>query len=209
MKTKYTKETLIQSLKDFHTINGRSPVSKEFPNSTTYERYFGSWNKALTLAGLSAYKKETIKTEKPCQCCGKPTTNPKFCGHSCSAIIINSTHPKRQPIPRTCSKCNINLVYRPKRVCEECNTRFDNQTIGELRQFNYRSGHASLRARARTKYKDELTNGCERCGYTNYVEVCHITPVVEFPNSTPVKEVNRRENILLLCPNCHWELDHK
>ena len=54
----YTKEHLINELIRFENIEGRSPVYRdfnnnpEFPNCATYQRIFGSWNKALKLAGL-------------------------------------------------------------------------------------------------------------------------------------------------------------
>lgn len=50
---KYTDEELLGYLKNFVEINGRAPVRRDFnnnsiyPNVATYQRRFGSWNKAL------------------------------------------------------------------------------------------------------------------------------------------------------------------
>lgn len=54
---KYTDYQLLEYLKLFHKKNGRSPVctdfeNSEYPDSDTYRKYFGSWNKALRMVGL-------------------------------------------------------------------------------------------------------------------------------------------------------------
>lgn len=49
---------------------------------------------------------------------------------------------------------------------------------------------------------------CARCGYDKHVEICHIKPVSEFSDDVPIGVINHTENLLLLCPNCHWEMDH-
>lgn len=48
---------------------------------------------------------------------------------------------------------------------------------------------------------------CEICGYTTYTEVCHIKPVSEFEDATLVSQVNSPDNLAILCPNHHKELD--
>ena len=49
---------------------------------------------------------------------------------------------------------------------------------------------------------------CQKCGYDKHVEVCHKKQVCEFPPDATVGEVNHPDNLILLCPNCHYELDH-
>lgn len=49
---------------------------------------------------------------------------------------------------------------------------------------------------------------CAKCGYNKHFEVCHIKPVASYPPETTIAEINRIENLLPLCPNCHWELDN-
>ena len=57
-KKKYTDEELVDYLKQFFVENGRIPVAKDFlnnpeyPSIITYQKRFGSWNKALTFAKL-------------------------------------------------------------------------------------------------------------------------------------------------------------
>lgn len=62
MYKKWTKDIIIEHIQEFHTINGRSPVDKDFykhttyPNPTTVKKYFGTWNKALEAAGVPVTK---------------------------------------------------------------------------------------------------------------------------------------------------------
>lgn len=48
---------------------------------------------------------------------------------------------------------------------------------------------------------------CVRCRYDKHVEVAHIRAVSSFPKAATYAEVNAPENLLILCPNCHWEFD--
>jgi predicted HNH restriction endonuclease len=41
-----------------------------------------------------------------------------------------------------------------------------------------------------------------------HVEVCHIREINSFPDTAIIKEINDHGNLILLCRNCHWELDH-
>ena len=72
---------------------------------------------------------------------------------------------------------------------------------GQSAKFNV------VRNRARTQYGN--IKSCQFCGYDKHVEVCHIKPIHSFPEETLISEVNDASNILILCPNCHWEFDKK
>ena len=41
------------------------------------------------------------------------------------------------------------------------------------------------------------------------IEVCHIKPIRQFSEDTLLSVINDKTNLLLLCPNCHWEYDNK
>lgn len=49
---------------------------------------------------------------------------------------------------------------------------------------------------------------CFKCGYDKHIEICHIKPVSQFSLESTIKEVNDTNNLILLCPNCHWEFDN-
>jgi hypothetical protein len=49
---------------------------------------------------------------------------------------------------------------------------------------------------------------CAHCGYAKHVELAHIRAVADFPDTATLGEVNAPDNVLPLCPNCHWEFDN-
>jgi len=38
--------------------------------------------------------------------------------------------------------------------------------------------------------------------------VCHIKAVSDFDENTPIVIINSIDNLMALCPNCHWEFDN-
>jgi predicted restriction endonuclease len=66
---------------------------------------------------------------------------------------------------------------------------------------------AEVRGHAR-KAHAHLLKRCQVCGYDNHVELAHIIALSKWPLSATLNEVNAAGNILLLCPNHHWEFDN-
>ncbi|NTV22789.1 MAG: hypothetical protein HGA85_00240 [Nanoarchaeota archaeon] len=65
---RFTKEQLLFFLKEASHDLGRTPTGKDFdkskyPSRTTYVNRFGSWNKALKLAGLKLNSKTYSRSE--------------------------------------------------------------------------------------------------------------------------------------------------
>lgn len=146
-----------------------------------------------------------------CIYCGKSTGNPKFCSRSCSASFSNRASPKRK-LTRTCSKCTGKVKSYRHSLCEEHwqdykANKLDNRTLGEViyKQHHKSSAFALVRASARAKYKKIP---CENCGYEKHTEVCHIKPIADFHTDTLLSEINSLDNLIRLCPNCHWEMDN-
>lgn len=147
-----------------------------------------------------------------CLFCGKETKNPKYCGRSCSAKASNKT-PKRTRKIWYCQNCNKEAEYSRK-FCKECGcyTKIEDYDCKTLKDVRYNSGHKSnansfVRALARRKFKD-IKSSCQNCNYSLHIEVCHIKQVASFLDTDLVGEVNSRENVVFLCPNCHWEFDN-
>ncbi len=149
--------------------------------------------------------------EKPCAICGRPTTNPKFCSRSCSATHSNFVAPKRTRQPRYCKYCGTPVENR-SRVCDACNPNnvdWSTRTIGEIQASAKYQISAALRTVARQVYRQStLPRVCRNCGYDKHVEICHIRAIGTFPDDTPVSVVSGIENLVALCPNCHWEFDN-
>jgi predicted HNH restriction endonuclease len=68
--------------------------------------------------------------------------------------------------------------------------------------------NARLRQDARKVYLAAFPARCSRCGYDKHIEVCHKRSLSSFSLDTPIAVVNHLDNLVGLCPNCHWEFDH-
>lgn len=70
------------------------------------------------------------------------------------------------------------------------------------------SAFALVRSRARSLAKKFGMSSCEKCGYAKHVEIAHIKPISSFSEEVLLSVINSRDNLMALCPNCHWEYDH-
>jgi len=90
---------------------------------------------------------------------------------------------------------------------------YKNMTLEQLRQGPYLVGkHKSqfniyVRALGRTWNKHKLDLPCQHCGYSKHVELAHIKAISSFDPNSSVWDVNNPNNVVQLCPNCHWEFD--
>ncbi len=145
-----------------------------------------------------------------CLNCGVETANPKFCSRSCAAKYNNRQFPKREKKKFFCEKCGAEATPR-RRFCEACNPKagadWSKRTLSFARLFlDY---NARIRQLARKVYYNPgRSKRCVVCGYSKHVEVCHIKSIQEFLEDTPISVINSPDNLVALCPNCHWEFDH-
>ena len=117
-------------------------------------------------------------------------------------------------------------IRREAKVCKVCG----NKTYGRgdlclkhspvmtdeytLKDIKYESAHKSnrytnIRTRSRTIAENHgMLKKCELCGYSKIVACCHIKSISSFDENTKVKIINDPSNLIGLCLNCHWELDH-
>lgn len=144
-----------------------------------------------------------------CLSCNKQTMNPKFCSRSCSSSYNGKLKPKRK-LTRTCADCDTKVNYRNKycKSCHDIRFKAKDMTIGESMYKHHKSAaYALIRSRAVSNMKPK-GKPCSNCGYTNHVEVCHIKAISSYDKSTLISVVNNKSNLVLLCPNCHWEFDN-
>jgi DnaJ-class molecular chaperone len=148
-----------------------------------------------------------------CLNCGQETNNPKFCSKSCAAVVNNHTHPKRGDgsitADTTCPRCHGKKQYTSK-LCKECSQKIPpNRSIGDYHGSASYQANAQIRNLARTEYKRSgKPLRCTICGYDKIVHIWHIKAIKDFPSGTRVSIVNDSSNLVALCPNHHWELDH-
>lgn len=152
---------------------------------------------------------------KNCLNCNKTTSNPKFCSRSCSASFNNSKNPKRK-LKDDCSKCG-NPIGRTnwkdrRRVCDNCNPSYIDWTQVTLKSIQHRRSYqvnSQIRERARKKYlSSDRDQKCFNCRYDRHFHVCHIKAISDHNEDAFVSEINQHNNLVALCPNCHWEYDN-
>ena len=142
-----------------------------------------------------------------------------FCSRSCANRWTN-IHVKWKDhiIPKyICNVCGNERDGRAKTgTCLKCQNAADSEkckqrTIKEVKEKNkhrmmwYTS---EIRNFARSWNPTLVGSPCQHCGYDVHTEICHIKPIKEFDDLTPLCEVNRSENLVVLCPNHHWEFDN-
>jgi len=151
-----------------------------------------------------------------CGSCDNETINPKFCCSSCAATVNNKFTPKRKP-EHKCKTCENPIPGRKRYCSAECKKNGLEQrgfigpftTIETVVASNLGSVHAKIRGHSRRLYKASYPNmECLICGYNKHVEVCHIKSISEFDKTEKISVVNGIDNLVALCPNCHWEFDH-
>lgn len=145
-----------------------------------------------------------------------------FCSRSCAAKINNQG--KRRWPPRVCRKCNKSYVttkqHRSKVNCSECVQRFftaEQAKASTLEAYYNRESvkgkhpswlSAHIRGFNRSWNKELTKLPCQVCGYKSHVELAHIKAISDFNLTATLGEVNHPDNIFVLCPNHHWELDN-
>ena len=120
----------------------------------------------------------------------------QFCDHSCAA---KSSNLKR--VLRKSCRCGAKISYR-HRKCKECLPLGSLKVLSRLISGMNKN---QIYEHARRSIPD---GPCSNCGYGEFTEVCHIKSISSFSESATVGEVNQRNNLVRLCPNCHWEFDH-
>jgi hypothetical protein len=157
-----------------------------------------------------------------CNCCQAKTTNLKYCSKSCAAKINNKLVPKRTILKQNlCINCNKKLSrYKSQRKTQLCLNCFQNNKIKntclktkkQMTNLSYdvSNKYEKIRQHAKryAKQNNWIINSCEKCGYDKHVELCHVKPIYSFTDNSIIEEINGRQNIIFLCPNCHWELDN-
>lgn len=159
-----------------------------------------------------------------CLTCQKHTLNPKFCSRSCSAINRNKVKRitgewGRKRKERACKKCkkilprDYSKSYDNDRkyVCDNCNSHnvdWRSVTIRDVKSKRTHQTHSRIRDLARVLFRKSEQKACRVCGYNKHIEVCHVKAIKDFPLDTPISEVNKKENLIGLCPNHHWEFDN-
>lgn len=143
-----------------------------------------------------------------------------FCSKSCAATYNNSHNKSRKFGPAKSKKCKYcdNIVGSKKSsVCPECRETHPavvldiSLTIQDIKQHHGFKSNRFSRVRGHARRVLKKAGGlvkCLMCGYSKHVEACHIVPISKWAATTTISKVNSLNNLVGLCKNCHWELDH-
>jgi hypothetical protein len=83
------------------------------------------------------------------------------------------------------------------------------ETLKDIMHYRKKYGQSAAFNIVRNRARSVLTGTvCQYCGYDKHVEVCHIKPICSFSEDTLISDINSPENLMILCPNCHWEFDN-
>lgn len=131
-----------------------------------------------------------------------------FCSQKCFHEFQNRNQ-------KPCQICNTNLIKNTRSTCSSCYKEkiaqnqldIENKTIKELQCGKGANQNNKIRYHALQIVKDRLKI-CVHCNYDFHVEVAHIKGISDFDETAKIREVNHPVNLLLLCPNCHYEFDH-
>lgn len=159
-----------------------------------------------------------------CEGCKNQFTSKWKRARYCSKACSNKTCKRRKKKEKKCEYINCNNVvefYRHAfcRQCKDLGRQYFRISGGKLlsettikEYCDFKKGGANrfdnIRHRARNMFENIENEKCAKCSWSHHVEVCHIKPISSFPENTFVSEVNKRENLVLLCPNCHWMFDN-
>lgn len=225
---KITKEMCIKDLKEVREKMSKIPTKDEYAEYGTYGkntvlRKFGSWNKSLmaTFGEINQIRGEE-SVDTVCSTCGKKmrrqassiTSENVFCSNSCSATYNNKKTPKRKKTKK-CRACKT-LILSGYTYCDDCCSKgkhlhggrpLSERTLEEVIQWNKINKHQVVRSHASQNSK-HLPYTCAICGYSEHVEVCHIKEIHKFPLTATLAEINHKNNLVKLCRNHHWEMDH-
>lgn len=161
---------------------------------------------------------------KSCGNCNKEVTrilsqankgNNIFCSRSCAASYNNKVFPKKPPAIKYYCVCGKQKTKNAKN-CINCVSVVDEykaKTLKEYKEMVSTKGKHPSWAMAHIRNFNRSWNSnltilpCQKCNYDYHVELCHIKPISSYDENTMLGEINDPSNILVLCPNHHYEFD--
>jgi len=201
-------------------------IHGEYGVNTIRRAWDGSWNKALLeiIGEVNVKKLEPLKNIS-CKYCKKEFMPNQREQIYCSVSCVNRDKPKRQRTKKCkicdalilscntyCPSCikerNEKLLNAPLLVFLDKSKKLSNTSLSSfIGKRNDANRFRQIREQAKKIMKNE-PQICAKCGYSKHVEVSHKKDIKDFHPTTLVREINDKSNLMLLCPNCHWEFDH-
>lgn len=203
------REELLDELRRVRKLAGRSPTEEdmleygEFAYST-YFRYFDSWSKAKSLAGVGDTGDRKMSDEK-------------LLKELKRVDILVDGSPTRREVDRLGEYPSSTYKYRFdswNEALREAGLPLNQRSPGKGR-YKHEYGSNWLARRQQVLERD--SHRCRVCGrgssdLDNSLHVHHIRPLAEFEQedgTTDFESANRTENLVTLCPSCHMTHEGK
>jgi len=121
-------------------------------------------------------------------------------------------------IAKTCLHCNKSMLVRLNKTkfcsvqCKHNQFRAGgllSKTLGEVKNLSKKqNAYITIRNHARNIIAQaKVQRKCINCSYEKHVEVAHIKGIGKFEDTDRIATINSLDNLVYLCPNCHWEFD--
>lgn len=150
----------------------------------------------------------TTKCQR-CQSDFQPTKpDQRYCNHRCRKRQAAADWRARGKQARQCPSCS-NPLRGCEKACKNCLTLHDVRSRLSVKGKHPSWFNSHVRLYNRSWNKELLSLPCQVCGYKKHIELAHIKAVSTFPVETAIATVNNPDNILVLCPNHHWEFDNE
>jgi hypothetical protein len=142
-----------------------------------------------------------------CKNCGTETKNPKFCSSSCAASFNNKGVRRHGNAAGVCMNCGGDKSNHRSKFCSnDCFQEYrKNDFITKwLNGDNDGCGAEGglMSRRIRTYLMEQQNNSCIKCGWSEVNKTTGKVPL-EINHIDGDWRNNSRENLELICPNCH------
>jgi hypothetical protein len=157
-------------------------------------------------------KRGPTPAKRICKRCPNEVAKGTIVCNDCKRLTAEARDKRISSKATSCIVCKA-VIYGRRTLCNAHQPKFDDNAT--LKNAEYTSGemsnkYAKLRDHARKVARAAgILDKCELCGYDKCVAACHVKSISAFSKDALVKEVNAICNMIGLCPNHHWEFDHK
>jgi len=154
---------------------------------------------------------------KTCSNCKENKHNSEFHTRKVNDYIYLKTYCKECSNKRNkkyqSSVCECgNDKLKISKYCTDCSVQNKRKyhTLKDVKIYAEKYGQSAAYniIRLRAQYIKKIYTQRQNCTYSKHTEVCHIKPIGFFNDDDSIELINDTSNLLVLCPNCHWEFDN-
>jgi hypothetical protein len=197
-------------------------------NSPTKEEYIMSPKLCCNCSAVIPYEKYKRKIHDMTRKNQNESSYLFCCSKNCATSVCNRKYPKRTVNDFYClGNCGKNLGKYwiiQRKYCNDCLVIYRNRnssikkdikdrTLKDFVESHVQKSKSNKYCGIRINAKKIMTRAkkdkcCAKCNYNKHVEICHIKAISEFEENTLISVINDINNLIYLCPNCHWEYDN-